>query len=229
MSFNKEEHYNDTLNSDNNNYTSDSIFDIKKILLLVIFIISIFTIIFTSNRKFIVNKNKIAITGDSYASYLYNKLYDEIPYSVESYFIAGRTIIENEQIMINAMNSKCKYVFVSIGVNDHFKNTNLQLFHDTYERIIKEGLKNNKIIFTHSFVEYPVSKNFISKYSTHDYDNIIRTISNMHDDVHYININKYAENKYFEDDNLHLNDLFYKYFYGMILSEFDKKSMFFLQ
>ena len=228
MNFNMEEYYNDSLISENNNF-SESVFDIKKIILVIVFVISLFIVLFNNDRKFIVNKNRIAITGDSYASYLYNKLYDEIPYSVESYFIAGRTIIENEQMMLKAMNSRCKYVFVSIGVNDHFKNTNLQLFHDTYENIIKEGLKNKKIIFTHSFVEYPVSKNFISKYSTHDYDNIVRTISDMYEDVYYININKYADEKYFEDDNLHLNKMFYKYFYGMILSEFDKKSMFFLQ
>ena len=228
MNFNIEEYYNDSIISENNNF-SESFFDIKKIILVIVFVISLFIVLFNNDRKFIVNKNRIAITGDSYASYLYNKLYDEVPYSVESYFIAGRTIIENEQMMLKAMNSSCKYVFVSIGVNDHFKNTNLQLFHDTYEKIIKEGLKNKKVIFTHSFVEYPVSKNFISKYSTHDYDNIIRTISDRYEDVYYININKYADEKYFEDDNLHLNKMFYKYFYGMILSEFDKKSMFFLQ
>lgn len=229
MLVNKEEYYNKSLLSGNSNHIPDNSFDIKKIVLIAIFIISMLIILFSSNRKFILNRNRIAITGDSYASYLYNKLNEEIPYSVESYFIAGRTIIENEQMMLKAMNSNCKYVFVSIGVNDHFKNTNLQLFHDTYQKIIKEGIKNKKVIFTHSFVEYPVSKNFISKYSTHDYDNIIRTISDMYDDVYYININDYAQDKYFEDDNLHLNKLFYKFFYGTILYEFDKKNIFFIQ
>ena len=51
----------------------------------------------------------------------------------------------------------------------------------------------------------------------------------MYDDVYYININDYAQDKYFEDDNLHLNKLFYKFFYGTILYEFDKKNIFFIQ
>ena len=229
MNYNNEELYNGNNISGGKNFSSDRVFDIKQIFFIVIFVISIFLILLISNRKVIVNKNKIAITGDSYASYLYNKLNDDMDKYVESYFIAGRTIIENEKMMMDAMNSNCKYVFISIGVNDHFKNTNLQLFHDTYEKIIKEGLKNNKIIYTHSFVEYPVSKNFISKYSTHDYDNIIRSISNKYNDVYYINIHEYADDKYFEEDNLHLNKTFYKKFYGVILSEFDKKGIIFIK
>ena len=225
--YNDKLNYNNSISLDNKNYSSNNIFSVSKIFYLIIFIVFlIIVLVFNyTNRVFLSNKDKIAVTGDSYGSYLYNSLNNKMESNIESYFVAGKTIIENEKMMLKAMDSNCKYVFIAIGVNDHFKNTNLQLFHNTYEKIIKEGLKNNKIIFTHSFVEYPVSKNFISKYSTRDYDNIIRSISNMYDNVYYININEYGKDEYFEDDNLHLNKKFYDKLYGIIINIFDKKNI----
>ena len=151
-----ENNYNESLNL--NSYLdilSNKSFDVKKILLCVIFIfINIILLIINNNdRIYYNNKIKLGITGDSYASYLYNCLNGNINCPVEPYFVAGQTVVENKNIMIEAMNSDCKYVFISIGVNDHFKNTNLQLFHDTLENIIEEGMKHNKTIFMHSFIQ----------------------------------------------------------------------------
>ena len=196
---------------------------LKKILILLftLVILLIITIV-NINKTKPLNYNSIALTGDSYASYLYNRLNGNLDCALESYFAAGQTIIENKELMLSAMKSSSKYVIISIGVNDHFKSTNLQLFHDTLDEIIKEGVKNNKIIFTHSFLEYPISKHFISMHTTHDYDNIIHAISDNYNEVTYININEYSKDKYFIDDNLHLNNEFYNKFFGILLYEFDK-------
>ena len=86
-------------------------------------------------------------------------------------------------------------------------------------------MKHNKTIFMHSFIQYPVSLKFISKYSTHDYDNIIKSLSERYEKVNYIDINSYYNENYFEKDSLHLNKTFYDIFYGIILKEFDKKNI----
>ena len=82
---------------------------------------------------------------------------------------------------------------------------------------ISEALKHNKIVFMHSYVEYPSSIALNKKFSIKTYDNIIKRLANETENVYYIDMHDCQGIEYSISDNIHYGRMFYDILYSRMM------------
>lgn len=159
---------------------------------------------------------RIAVTGDSYAG-LFCQFELEKAFTLDGFALPGRTILENKRLMINAMRSPDKLVYICIGVNDHYNGTTPSAFEKNLREIINEGVANNKIMFIDSYVKYPLVNVRPGEFNILTYDNIVRDLCVEYKNLYYIDVNDLATFENSLGDNIHFNQKFADGMYDRLL------------
>lgn len=156
--------------------------------------------------------NDLIVTGDSYAQHfaLDEKGKD---YQIYSYANENTTIEENMQTINKAFDSFGKIILFSISVNDQIKGIHPTIFEESLRKILDKGVANNKIVFMHTYMQYPREYYYGGIFSSYDYDNVIRKLANEYSNVYYIDMSDYGDLKYTVGDQVHyskdFNDILY--------------------
>ena len=156
----------------------------------------------------VVKDNRLIITGDSFAG-KFVEFEENKDFILTGSARAGRTIVDNSQIMLNSLNYEFKNVLVSIGVNDHFYETPPYKFEATLRSFLNQACFNNKKVYFHSYLNYFADTNPRKKYAIFVYDNIIRQLCLEYFNAQYIDVKDLENLYYISDDYIHYNKLFY--------------------
>ena len=198
---------------------------LKNSLLFLLSTLFVFTSSFVSisnnvsnfNGPIALKNSKIIVTGDSFAGKFFDFEKDK-DLELVPYARAGCTIDQNKFIMTEALNKNEKNVFISIGVNDQFMETPLYRFEYTIRSLMSIALYNNKNVFFHSYLKYYSNNYNQKKFSSIQYDNIIREVCNDYLNAYYVDVKDLETPYYISDDNIHYNELFYDELYNRLIN-----------
>lgn len=160
------------------------------------------------------NSETITVIGDSYAGYFagYESFRD---YNIDIYARAGESTEVNYLMMQDGVRADSMIYVISIGVNDHTNNIDLDEFRDRIESLIKFCAKNGKRVILHTYMnyihEYPIE---YYKYTEADYDKILRELGNKYMNAYYIDMSDYNNEMYLQEDHIHYNKTFYDELYN---------------
>ena len=161
--------------------------------------------------------NKIVVTGDSYAGlfcdYESNKNLLVIPHAK-----AGRTIVDNKYIMLEAIDYDSNNILVSIGVNDQFFETPLYRFEFELRNFLNNAFLKRKTVYFHTYLRYYADSYYYKMFSSAQYDAIIIKLCNEYPNAHYIDIKDLESIKYIGKDNIHYNKIFYDELYNRLIA-----------
>ena len=163
-----------------------------------------------------IKDSKIVVTGDSFAGKFYDFEKDKelqlIPFAR-----AGRTIDDNKAIMAEALNHNEKNVLVSIGVNDQFMETPPYRFEFVLRSLLNISLITNKNVYFHSYLKYFSNLYDIKRFSSPQYDAIIKQLCSEYYNAYYIDVKDLETPYYISEDNIHYNIMFYDELYKRLL------------
>ena len=194
----------------------------SKIIYIIVFLILISNIIYASETIYnysvesvgpiVLDDDSIVITGDSFAGkfceYESDRELTLIPYA-----IAGRTTIQNQIIMAEALNMPYNRVLISIGVNDQYMGTMTYEFEQILRSLLNIARVYGKKVYFHSYLKY-----FLDVYDTRyfnaiDYDNVIKMLCDEYENATYIDVHDLELPMYISEDKIHYNELFYNKLY----------------
>lgn len=204
-------------------------FRFKKLLIFVFVIYILTSNVFGSG--IIINDNdlddlefnyrEIAVTGDSYAG-LFVDFETGKGLRLYPYCEAGKSVYENRNLMLSAMESKYDVVLVSIGVNDQVKLTPPYLFEACIRGLFAKAIDNQKIVFFHTYVDYPLATMTYNAYGVKEYDKILRNLTSLFTNFYYIDMKDCANINYIADDNVHYKKAFYDVLFDRLVEKLKK-------
>ena len=201
---------------------------LKKILISVVLFVTFISMCSFVNyfREFYENdepnSETITVIGDSYAGYFagYESFRD---YNIDIYARAGQSTEVNYLMMQDGFKADSMVYVISIGVNDHTNNIDLDKFRERIESLIKVCAKNGKRVILHTYMnyihEFPVE---YYKYKESDYDKILRELGNKYINAYYIDMSDYNNEIYLQDDHIHYNKIFYDELYNRMKTALTK-------
>lgn len=168
------------------------------------------------------NSETITVIGDSYAGYFagYESYRD---YNIEIYARAGQSTEVNYLMMQDGFKADSMVYVISIGVNDHTNNVDLDEFRDRIESLIKVCAKNGKRVILHTYMnyihEYPEE---MYKYKESDYDKILRELGNKYINAYYVDMSDFNNEIFLQEDHIHYNKIFYDELYNRMCAALKK-------
>lgn len=159
-----------------------------------------------------VNNSHIDVCGDSYAG-LFCDYESNHQLTLFPCYAAGKNLMENVELFGQALYSYHKIVLVSIGVNDHFNQTNPAEFERFITNFVINCLMKKKYVVFHTYMPYFVDDKIKRKYSLEMYDNILKGIAIAYSNVYYIDMSDLGHREYISADCLHYSKAFYDYLY----------------
>lgn len=168
------------------------------------------------------NSETITVIGDSYAGYFagYESYRD---YNIEIYARAGQSTEVNYLMMQDGFKADSMVYVISIGVNDHTNNVELDEFRDRIESLIKVCAKNGKRVILHTYMnyihEYPEE---MYKYKESDYDKILRELGNKYINAYYVDMSDFNNEIFLQEDHIHYNKIFYDELYNRMCAALKK-------
>lgn len=153
----------------------------------------------------------VGVTGDSYGGYLINNLMRQGDFDLKNYCVAGSTINQNKNRILDCIQDRYKFIVISIGVNDHYEQTPLNEFFETINLFCEAAKSLDKYVIFHTYMTYPTSPLYNFTYTCEQYDSILRGVANIHkDNVIYIDMSDVNATMYHQEDCIHYNDNFYE-------------------
>lgn len=165
----------------------------------------------------VIKNNKIVVTGDSFAGKFceFEKNKDLV---IFPYARAGQTIDQNKIIMAQALNYNNKNVLISIGVNDQFNETPPYQFEFVLRNLLNIALYNDKTVFLHSYLKYFSTIYSDKRFSSEEYDAIIKRLCSEYHNAYYIDLKDLESPVYISNDNIHYNEQFYDELYNRLVN-----------
>ena len=77
---------------------------------------------------------------------------------------------------------------------------------------------SNKNVYFHSYLKYFSNNYNQKKFSSIQYDSIIRQVCNDYSNAYYVDVKDLETPYYISDDNIHYNELFYDELYKRLLT-----------
>ena len=157
------------------------------------------------------NKNRIAaVVGDSYAGKM---LEVDKDYKFK-YFIFPLPSI-TEELNVNVFNEclyddDVKYILYTTSVNDQGRMVNPEIFKKFIHIYAERARQNDKYLFFHTYMNVPHEFIKIAKYKSTDYDNALREIADAYQNVYYIDMNNFNDDRFVLKDKTHFNSLFHE-------------------
>lgn len=164
--------------------------------------------------------DSMTVIGDSSAEIFCN-LEDNKLLHLIKYVNILHTTPENRNMINSAIDSKSKYVLLSLGETDYAYQTKPELFELEIRNSANLCMNNRKQLILHTYMMSPITLKKDYKYSTTDYDKILRKIAEEYENVEYIDM---TEDKkiYKTTDGLHYNKEFYDDLYDKIIEYTNK-------
>lgn len=163
------------------------------------------------------NSETLTVIGDSYAGYFagYESYRD---YNIDIYARAGQSTEVNYLMMQDGFKADSNIYVISIGVNDHTNNVNLDEFKERIETLIKKCAKNGKRVILHTYMNYihELPDNMY-KYREFDYDMILRDLGNKYMNAYYVDMSDYNNEIFLQEDHIHYNKVFYDELYNRMV------------
>ena len=164
----------------------------------------------------LINKSdEIIVTGDSYAGTFYDFEHDR-DFSMNLYAIPNKTLSNNSLLILAALNTSGKYALLSISVNDFNAETIPFDFEKEVRKFANESMNNNKILFLHSYMNFPLAATKVKKYRVSEYDEILRKIANEYANVYYIDMSDCEDAIFCMADMIHYGKEFQDILYDRI-------------
>lgn len=161
------------------------------------------------------DKSVLAVAGDSYAG-TFARFEKDKKYNIQEFAKDGKTVEENSALINTAMDSKALYVLISTSVNDYEKQSPLYSFEVNLRKYINHALLNHKMVFLHTYMKYEAA--IKRSIDINDYDKVIKKLATEYDNVIYIDMHKYEDEKYQMPDMRHYD----KEFNDALYDEIDK-------
>ena len=188
-------------------------FNMKKTIITAIFVcfVNIIYIFFcVKNANASSNLNMPAVVGDSYAG----KMAEVDPEFRFKYFVFPVPGIEqqpNVELFNQCLNDEdVRYILYTTSVNDQGRLLSPEIFKKflyAYAEIAKE---KNKFLFFHTYMNVPHPHIQQVQYKSIEYDNVLREIADAYNNVFYIDMNYFDDNRYILSDKSHFNRLFHE-------------------
>ncbi|MBO6134573.1 MAG: hypothetical protein J6O09_02230 [Lachnospiraceae bacterium] len=170
---------------------------------------------FATDMNTLQKEGKILLVGDSYAGF-FTKHYPDA-FAFRAFPVSGIDKVDNEYILSEvAANNSYEYYIFSTGVNDHYRQTDVNVFETILENFAKEIALKNKYLFVHTYMSYPIEDEFTGFYKVSDYDAAVKRVADKYQNVIYIDMNEYNDSRYCISDQLHYNKEFYDALYEKI-------------
>lgn len=168
------------------------------------------------NGPMILKDSYLIVTGDSFAGKFCE--YEEYrDLTLITHARAGIPVVNNWDIMSEAMNFNHKNVLISIGVNDQFFETPPYMFESKLRFILNLALSKDKNVIFHSYLKYFSTIHDEKRFNSRIYDGIIRRLCSEYPNTKYIDCFDLESERYISEDNMHYNKLFYDELYKRVL------------
>ncbi|MBO6134939.1 MAG: SGNH/GDSL hydrolase family protein [Lachnospiraceae bacterium] len=173
-------------------------------------------------------KTNMTLCGDSYCGYLNDYMFEIKGFEGKVNAIAGRSILENKDIYIDAVNNGKDIIVLSTSVNDVIAQTELKDFKNAVEELFKLAYDKGKLIVVHSYCDFfdpdKKSANSSMKYEKLPkyYDWIFIMSARKYDNAVYVDCNDIM-NLANLTDGLHYNANFYKVLVDRIYHDLQQK------
>lgn len=165
------------------------------------------------------NRNEIAVAGDNIAQDLYNNEKNNGEYNILLFANEKKMIRENENLVLQALNSTAKYVLLSIGNFDYLYQTNPVNFENTIRKFANIAVRNHKILLLHSYLKCEEMEN--KKYSIYEYNRRILNIVGIYDNVNFIDMRDCDNGNWFNISKKNYNKEFYDIIFKRIKDEIE--------
>lgn len=185
--------------------------------------LTILLVVFSFVMSFCCFANNITVVGDSYAN-CFRDFVGEEGYTYKNFFFGGLLVKENVQELYDALLDENDYILFSTGINDHANDTPPEEFERILVEWAEEAAKKQKVIFTHSYMDYPISNKFKFKYKVSDYDQALRNVAQKMVNFVYIDTKMFEGITHIQKDLLHYDKDFYDYLkekLDYLVKEFD--------
>lgn len=162
------------------------------------------------------NSDTITVIGDSYAGWFagFESFKD---YNIAIYANAGKSTEVNFEMMEDGFKSDSEIYIISIGVNDHANNVEINDFKDRIETLIKTCSKNGKRVLLHTYMdyihEYP---DIFYLHTEKDYDKVLRDLGDKYLNAYYVDMRDFNNPIFLQEDKIHYNNVFYDALYTRI-------------
>ena len=168
------------------------------------------------------NSDTITVIGDSYAGWFagYESFKD---YHIAIYANAGKSTEINFDMMEDGFKSPSDIYIISIGVNDHANNIDIDQFKFRIETLIKTCSKNGKRVLLHTYMNYQheFPEDFY-KFNESDYDKALKDLASKYLNAYYVDMSDYNNEIYLQADKIHYNRVFYDELYVRICDALTK-------
>ena len=158
-----------------------------------------------------VNGNVIAVAGDSYAG-TFVRFEKDKKYNLLEFAKAGKTIGQNAYLIDAAIETIAKYILIATSVNDFEKQTTLNAFETNMRKYLNHALKNHRVVFLHTYMNYAAAKKRTIKIE--DYDAILKKLAEEYDNTLYVDMHDLEKEEFQMPDKRHydkaFNDLLYE-------------------
>ena len=166
---------------------------------------------------------ELIVAGDSYSERFYVHEKDR-EIEMLPFFNAGTTISENHKTLMQAFNSRHRFILFSISVNDRHRGTHPMVFEYNLRELLNKSLESKKIVFFHTYMQYsyaPFASDFC-QFSTYEYDSILRKLCAEYSNVYYIDMSDCGGLDYALDDGIHYSRAFNDKLYERLKAKIDE-------
>lgn len=160
----------------------------------------------------------LGVTGDSYGGFLIDALTETYELDLQNYCKAGTTVEQNKNSIIECIHDRYKYIVISIGVNDHCCQTDIQVFLDDINLFAELAKKLDKYLIFHTYMTYPTESLYTMRCACDDYDKAIKVVASINPHVKYIDMHDINGEMYYQEDHIHYNNNFYQILIERILA-----------
>ena len=133
-------------------------------------------------------------------------------YNLLEFAKAGKTIGQNAYLIDAAIETIAKYILIATSVNDFEKQTTLNAFETNMRKYLNHALKNHRVVFLHTYMNYAAAKKRTIKIE--DYDAILKKLAEEYDNTLYVDMHDLEKEEFQMPDKRHydkaFNDLLYE-------------------
>ena len=135
-------------------------------------------------------KKHIATAGDIAADEFFG-YENKKDYIITNFANPGKTISENYDEIIKAIEYDAQCIFIALGTDDYKAQTDMHVFMDEIRKCLNEACLNYKNVFLYTSLDYAKDEHLIT--SMVEYDLAMAKVANEYPNTCYINLGNYTK------------------------------------
>ena len=167
----------------------------------------------------------MSLIGDSYSGYFNNYLLLNVNKKLPIMAIAGKTLRHNLEYYKSILENDKEIILYSTSVNDHLNQSDIIQFMGDVRDFYDLAYKNNKIVITHSYMDYIIDHTYHRDYFIRNkfYDYVLKELSKKYDNVIYVDTNDIKMSSNLMKDGIHYDQNYYAIVFRRMLDTLSKK------